>query len=168
MGVLDPPLEAPEPGRGIPAGEGERDRFCPGCPPICEPRRPATDGFVMAAICAGPMEPGRDGVAVRVVCIEAGADGRADDPAADVGVPVLEGPPDGGCGVEEGDILVAPFMNVSIAVSYMAQTRHQEASRFCPRRNIHGMFLKTQRPPSASQGNRPSSAQYLLSYLDFA
>ena len=104
-GVLDPPLEAPEPGRGIPAGEGERDRFCPGCPPICEPRRPATDGFVMAAICAGPMEPERDGVVVRV---ETGADDRVGGPAAEVGVPVLEGTPDGGCGVEEGDILVAP------------------------------------------------------------
>lgn len=50
------------------------------------------------------MELGRDGVVVRAGCADTRVDGRV----AEVGVPVLEGPPEGGCGVDEGDNLGTP------------------------------------------------------------
>ena len=102
-GVLEPALDAPDAGRGIPAGGGDTPNVCPGCPPICDARRPAMLGFAAA----GPIEPGRDGAFERVGCA---AEGRVAEVAVEeVGVAVLEGLPEGGWEVDEGVPYVLPF-----------------------------------------------------------
>lgn len=55
-GVREPDVDAPEPGRGIPTGDGARDMFCP---PICDALRPG------AVVLAVTIEPERAGVLER-------------------------------------------------------------------------------------------------------
>lgn len=115
-GVLEPALDAPDAGRGIPAGGGDTPNVCPGCPPICDARRPAILGFT-ATSCAGPIEPGRGGALVRIGCAGLGAEGRMAEAAVEeVGVAVLEGLPEGGWGVDEGVPYVYP-LPVSLCVT---------------------------------------------------
>lgn len=107
-GVLEPALDAPDVGRGNPAGGGDTPNVCP---PICDARRPATLGFVVAASCAGPIEPGRGGALVRIGCAGLGAEGRVAEVAVEeVGVAVLEELPEGGWGVDEG-VPYTPFIS---------------------------------------------------------